>query len=69
MSDETTNRIEDALEHAPVEDYSGDDQQSAHVTVMQPSDAEYTAAHNQATAAADPITDATDLPADPSLGG
>lgn len=68
MSDKTTNRIEDALEHAPVEDYGGDDQQSAHGTVMQPSDAEYTAVHKQATDADNTAT-ATDPPADSSRDG
>ncbi len=65
MSDETTTNpmaTDKMLQHPPVEDYSGDDQQSAHGTVVQPYD-------EQDAAADDPITDATELPDDPSLGG
>ena len=40
MSDERTDALDDMLEHAPVEDYSGDDTADAAGTVMQPSDDE-----------------------------
>jgi hypothetical protein len=51
MSDKTTQPTDDdVLEHAPVEDYSGDDTADAHGRIQQPSDAEYAAADWQATA-------------------
>ncbi len=66
MSNETTTNpmaTDKMLQHPPVEDYSGDDQQSAHGTGVQPSDEQDTGATD------DPITDANELPDDPSLGG
>jgi hypothetical protein len=66
MSDETNTSpagIDDVLQRPPMEDYSGDDTQSAHGTVVQPYDDQDTGATD------DPITDATELPDDPSLGG
>jgi hypothetical protein len=66
MSDETTQPTDDVLEHAPVEDYSGDDTTDAHGRIQQPSDAEYAAADWQATAA---DTAATDPAPDASRDG
>jgi hypothetical protein len=74
MSDETTTPTDDALEHAPVEDYGGDD--TARGTVYQPGDhapagreGETPARADDDAAAGDVVTDATVLPDDPSLGG
>jgi hypothetical protein len=54
MSDDRTDAIDDVLEHAPVEDYSGDDTTDAHGRIQQPSDAEYAAATDQTTDTAEP---------------
>ena len=70
MSDDTTNTptaTDEALQHPPVEDYSGDDTTNARGRVMQPDGDENTGADDRT--ADDPVTDATELPADPSLGG
>ena len=67
MSDATTQATDDVLEHVPIEDYSGDDTTNARGTVVQPDGDENTGANDRT--ADDPVTDATELPADPSLGG
>lgn len=67
MNDETTHRIDDVLEHAPVEDYSGDDTQAASDPVRQPSDDDTPA--TDSTATTDQAADATEPPAPPSRDG
>jgi hypothetical protein len=62
MSDDRTDAIDDVLEHAPVEDYSGDDTTDAHGRIQQPSD-------DESVAADDPATDTTEPPATPSRDG